>query len=55
MSLKDRWAARRILREEYGEDREQVERSMCFGDCCLTKREKKALVTLIYGKGERDG
>lgn len=41
--------ARAILRKGYGEKREEAEGS-CFGDCCLSPAEKKALVTLIYAE-----
>lgn len=43
--------ARRILQEVYGDDREEAE-GLCFGDCCINRNEKKALITLLYGPEE---
>lgn len=45
-----RTKARKILIKAYGSRADA--RESCFGDCCLTAREKKALITVIYGREE---
>jgi hypothetical protein len=41
------WKARIVIKAGYGETREMAEHS-CFGDCCLSDAEKRALLDLIY-------